>query len=692
MMRFVNARLSFAARLALLGALFAVPLALLSFLFVRQSWKDIAFAEREEAGSAYVAAIRPILQGDGSDERVQADLRAAAARFDPMFHTDKASAALLAAKDRGERLNLGSALIGNVADASNLTLDPDLDSFYVMDAVTVRLPALAAAAADLAGAVGAQGEDAGRIARIAAALDRLDTGASAAVGDLKTAMNDNTSGDTRRALAPLADPLQATVGALETRARAGLAAGAPMIDATGDRDRLEASLHETWKTSQAELTRLLQARVHRLTNSLILNLGIVAAFLGLSGLLAWAIGSALTHRIGDLVRAMEKISDGDLTLEVPHLTDRNETGRIAAGVQTFKIASAAKLDSDAESARQRRLADDQRVEAEATRSRDAETQRQVVETLAAALARLAEGDLTTRIDQAFVGEYAALRTDFNAAINQLEDALRVILRNVGAIHGGAQEISNAADDLSKRTEQQAASLEQTAAAIEQITVTVRRSADGARKASVVVGESRADADGSTAVVGETVAAMTEIETSSQQIGQIIGVIDEIAFQTNLLALNAGVEAARAGDAGKGFAVVASEVRALAQRSAEAAKEIKALISASAAQVTTGVDLVGRTGKALHNIAERIGGIDRLVHEISASTQEQATGLGQINEAVNHMDQVTQQNAAMVEQTTAASHALANEAEDLAALVQRFKVSGTAPVGRAEPVERARRYA
>jgi len=191
------------------------------------------------------------------------------------------------------------------------------------------------------------------------------------------------------------------------------------------------------------------------------------------------------------------------------------------------------------------------------------------------------------------------------------------------------------------------------------------------------------------VVRDAVAAMSEIESSAQQISQIIGVIDEIAFQTNLLALNAGVEAARAGDAGKGFAVVASEVRALAQRSAEAAKEIKALISASTTQVEQGVSLVGQTGEALNRIVAQVADINTVVSEIAASAQEQATGLHQVNTAVNQMDQVTQQNAAMVEQSTAASHSLAQETEELARLIARFKVGTDTSV---LPIRQAQRAA
>ncbi|PXA81291.1 chemotaxis protein, partial [Caulobacter sp. D4A] len=205
----------------------------------------------------------------------------------------------------------------------------------------------------------------------------------------------------------------------------------------------------------------------------------------------------------------------------------------------------------------------------------------------------------------------------------------------------------------------------------------RRAAEGAGTARRSVDAARKDAEAGGAVVERAVAAMTQIEASSREIGNIIGVIDEIAFQTNLLALNAGVEAARAGDAGKGFAVVASEVRALAQRSAEAAKEIKGLIGASGQQVDEGVALVGQTGEALRRITAGVLEINHTVAEIAAGAQEQATGLAQVNVAVNQMDQATQQNAAMVEQSTAASHSLSNEAAELARLVGRFKIGGGA---------------
>jgi len=292
-----------------------------------------------------------------------------------------------------------------------------------------------------------------------------------------------------------------------------------------------------------------------------------------------------------------------------------------------------------------------------------------------ALGKLAEGNLSQRIDTAFASEFEKLRSDFNAALHGLESTMIEVVGGVGGITTASQEIASAADDLARRTEQQAASLEETAAAIAEVTTTVKRTADGAVQARELVTSAKTDAEDSGVVVKRAIEAMSRIEKSSQDIGQIIGAIDEIAFQTNLLALNAGIEAARAGEAGRGFAVVASEVRALAQRSAEAAKEIKTLVGASTTEVGAGVDLVVNTGKALDRIATQVVQINKVVAEIAQGAAEQSSALQQVNVAVSQMDQDTQKNAAMVEETTAASHSLRQEAESVASAAGRFQISG-----------------
>jgi methyl-accepting chemotaxis protein len=297
---------------------------------------------------------------------------------------------------------------------------------------------------------------------------------------------------------------------------------------------------------------------------------------------------------------------------------------------------------------------------------------QAVNEIGHGLSQLAANNLTHTIATEFAPAFEPLRRDYNTTAGALRAAVTSIAQTTRAVASGADEISVASDDLSRRTEQQAAALEQTAAALDEITAAVKRSADGARAVTSVATEAREAAVRSGAVMRDGVQAMAEISSSSREISQIIGVIDEIAFQTNLLALNAGVEAARAGDAGRGFAVVASEVRALAQRSADAAKEIKALINASSRQVERGVRLVGETGQALEGIVGQVTEIDHLIAEIAQSAQEQATGLAEVNTAVNQMDQVTQQNTAMVEETTAAAGQLKREAADLADLVGGFR--------------------
>ncbi|THD59941.1 methyl-accepting chemotaxis protein, partial [Phenylobacterium sp.] len=393
----------------------------------------------------------------------------------------------------------------------------------------------------------------------------------------------------------------------------------------------------------------------------------------LSILMGWLLSRAIAGPISRMTDAMGKLASGDHAVEIPAVGRKDEVGRMADAVQHFKDAAIEKVRLEAESAEQRRATEDARKAAEVERAATAQQQSQVVDGLAQGLERLAAGVLTFRLSQAFAPSYEKLRADFNAAMEQMQRTISEVATNSAGVRTASTEISQASDNLSRRTEQQAASLEETAAALDEITATVRKTAEGAGQARDAVGLARADAERSGVVVRDAVAAMSEIENSAQQISQIIGVIDEIAFQTNLLALNAGVEAARAGDAGRGFAVVASEVRALAQRSADAAKEIKALISASSQQVDRGVNLVGETGKVLERIVTQVAQINGVVTEIAASAEEQSTGLQQVNTAVNQMDQVTQQNAAMVEEATAASHALTSEADTLARLISRFDV-------------------
>jgi methyl-accepting chemotaxis protein len=406
--------------------------------------------------------------------------------------------------------------------------------------------------------------------------------------------------------------------------------------------------------------------------------------LGVAGLVSALVAGALTawistmktaRPLAELSHRMNALASGDLEVEIGGIERKDEIGDMARAVQVLKDHAVERLRLEASASASRRSAEDERERSAAERAKAAAEQAEVVRRLSVGLKALADGDLMVRLGDGFSPTYAQIRDDFNEAIDKLAAAIETVVSSAGAMRDGSQAIAGAADDLSRRTEQQAASLEETAGTLDQVTETVRKSAEGADRARAVAAAADADAQKSAAVVGKAVEAMNAIAESARQIGQIIGVIDEIAFQTNLLALNAGVEAARAGDAGRGFAVVASEVRALAQRSAEAAKEIKALISASTAQVDGGVKLVAQTGQSLERILARVAEISAAVREMAAGTQEQSGALQEINAAIEQMNHVTQQNAAMVEETTAASRTLFEESTKLSGLIGQFRVAG-----------------
>ncbi|WP_284776724.1 globin-coupled sensor protein [Agrobacterium sp. lyk4-40-TYG-31] len=316
---------------------------------------------------------------------------------------------------------------------------------------------------------------------------------------------------------------------------------------------------------------------------------------------------------------------------------------------------------------------EERAASELEQQRMKQEQQQVLSLLNTALNHMAQGDLTSRMDGDLAAEFDGLKTNFNTALAKLSGAFSEIVEESHKISANTRELTSSTDDMARRTEQQAASLEQTAAALEQITTISRQSAQRTEQAQDIVKSSAEEAARSRHIVTEAVEAMSAIEHSSQKITQIVSVIDEIAFQTNLLALNAGVEAARAGEAGKGFAVVAQEVRELAQRSANAAKEIRVLIDKSSQDVANGVSLVSRTGEALNSIGGKVDHIQDHIGAITQAVQEQAMGIQEINSAIASMDQLTQQNAAMVEETNAATHGLSDISSNLAALVSRFNV-------------------
>lgn len=395
----------------------------------------------------------------------------------------------------------------------------------------------------------------------------------------------------------------------------------------------------------------------------------IGALLGINLAMLMLAGEAICRPYVDTVVRLEALAAGDTTSPVRYTDHIDCVGRMTRAMDSFREAI---LDQQGRNNR-----DDK-----------------VVVVLQEALGALAARDLQYRITTEFPGNYAVLKTDYNAAVEVLASTIEAVSNAAGSVSTGAGEIRAASNDLAQRNEQQAASLEETAAAIRHLTEIVQETAGAAAQVQQSIGIAHSEANEGGAVVTRAVEAMAAIERSSREISQIISVIDGIAFQTNLLALNAGVEAARAGDAGKGFAVVANEVRALAQRSADAARDIKQLITASSQQVGAGVDLVGSTGAILERIVTRVGEVTGAVTAIAEATENQSTNLQQVNAAVGNMDRMTQQNAAMVEQSTAASRSLADEADELTGLVAEFRIgqrakpiaSPTAPA-QIEPIAR-----
>lgn len=405
-----------------------------------------------------------------------------------------------------------------------------------------------------------------------------------------------------------------------------------------------------------------------ITISLILFIASIAAS-------TW-FARTITRPIDRLKDSMSKLASGDTSFEMMDVSRKDEIGEMAKSVMKFKEAAIEKSNLEKEASEKNILMESERAESDKQASKQASNIKFAVEAMASGLKQLSEGDLTAHIDQKFDGELDILRVDFNNSILKMNNAFIKISNIAEILDGRSVEIKDSAENLAQRTERQAASLEETSAALEEITATIGETSKQSEDAAILAENTQVDTKKSSEVVSSAVSAMERIETASTEISQIITVIDEIAFQTNLLALNAGVEAARAGEAGSGFAVVAQEVRELAQRSADAAKEISDLINKSNTEVSQGVVIVKETGSSLQLIADRVEEMDNKMGSISKAASEQLDGVRSVNSAVSEMDQITQQNAAMVEESTAVSIELASEIKSLSYMIRQFKLKNS----------------
>jgi methyl-accepting chemotaxis protein len=389
--------------------------------------------------------------------------------------------------------------------------------------------------------------------------------------------------------------------------------------------------------------------------------------------------------MGALNKGIMQLAEGNFDIVIPGIGRKDEIGEIARSTDAFKLKLGEKMQLEAE-----QTAEKVRLEAEAEkeqadvaeaaqaerRAREAELAAmvdKVVTALGRGLEDLSKGDLTCRLTEEFSDEYKKVQNDFNGTIGRLQETIHAIASSAREVSSAAAEISTSTSDLSQRTEEQAAGLEQTSASMEELSATVKKNSENAQQANQLTASTRDIATRGGEVVGQTVKAMARIAESSHKIADIIGVIDEIARQTNLLALNAAVEAARAGDAGRGFAVVASEVRSLAQRSSQAAKDIKDLITNSSSEVKEGVELANRAGTSLAEITASIQQVADLVADIANASVEQTAGIDQINKALSQMDEVTQQNSALVEENAAAAKTLEDQSGAMGERVGFFRI-------------------
>ncbi len=686
--------LSIRHQLAIIVGLSLLPIALLGYLFVNQSNKEIGFAEKEAHGVDYIEAMMPdfaALAGGKSSLPDPGTLDGARGLYDEEMASAAQSADYLASRGTdalAARAGL-TKLLSRVGDTSNLILDPDLDSYYVMDIIVLKLPAALNSAADLGKAfsdsVGqAQDIEAVRIdllSRLRMFRELIDgTGAS-----LDAAIDGNSDGGVETALVPAFADYRKVADAFSAEVETALAAYAAdpgVIDTTGltamQAQYAEAAL-TFGKASDAEMTRLLERRIDgftaRLWTMLAISSVLVVLVLGVSILTS----NGIVRKLGRLEGNIRRLADGNGDEDIAGTDGKDEVSAISRAIAYLRQrtierqneANGAKLAEQAAIDQERREAEAERISEAERKAAMAEQQARAVAILKDSLLSVAEGKLNCQIDVAFPEEMDAIRLAFNQTVVQFSKIVTQLRATSHGLKTATEEILAGTNDLSERTTKQAATIEETSAAMEQLATTVMESAKRAGSASDQASVASRTAEEGGHVMAEANQAMERISSSSAKISNIIGMIDDIAFQTNLLALNASVEAARAGEAGKGFAVVAVEVRRLAQSAAEASSEVKTLIEQSGEEVAGGTRLVAEAAEKLSAILKAVQTNATEMEAIAKDSHEQASAIDEVNVAVRQMDEMTQRNAALVEETNAAIEQTENQASELDHVVEVF---------------------
>jgi methyl-accepting chemotaxis protein len=693
-------------RLTIVVLLSLLPVMLLGYLFYAQSDKDIAFASKENLGVDYLGVVVPdlsaIVSRSGSVPAAAARTEAAKAYDAAMMSApqaqDYAAACLALTGGKGstaDARNAAIALINRVGDKSNLILDPDLDSYYVMDLMLLKLPAAIAAGSALLDEMSAtQGAaslaDRDRVAMVAdvGAFDALIAGAQASFA---AAAGASADGSVSKELQAGLDQYAAAAGAYSAAlgvAIAGLSdeatrAGTDLTSVTTAHMAFQKETLAFWKSSATTLARLLDVRIAGFQSKLWTMLALAAALVLAVVATSWSMSRSIVRSISRLQASIRQVADGQTDDEIAGANGKDELGAVARAVAHLRDQTIARLHAaDAIKETERNSASEAGRIAALERQRNelnlaalAEEQRRIVNSLMSGLKALAAGDLGVRIDTEVSGEFVTVRDAFNQTVEQFSGIIGQVHSASGALKSATDEILAGANDLADRTMKQSSTVEETSAAMRQLSATVRENSGRAQRASQLAQNACATAAEGHLAVNEATQAMDRIRIASDRISSVIGMIDDIAFQTNLLALNASVEAARAGEVGKGFAVVAVEVRRLAKGAADASAEVKAMVAQSTIEVTTGAQLVVYLAAKLQLILESVEENSGLIGDIASASQAQASSLDDVNTAVKQIDDMTQHNVALVEQTNAAIAQTQAQAADLDRIVEVFELQG-----------------